>query len=57
MRAGPASYADVEGRPSEYGEVAKAAAISDIIFLKYPFFLFDNDEDFGSVRSLMYVTD
>ena len=38
MRAGPASYADVEGRPSEYGEVAKAAAISDIIFLKYPFF-------------------
>ena len=24
MRAGPASYADVEGRPSEYGEVAKA---------------------------------
>ena len=29
--AGPASYADVEGRPSEYGEVA---TISDIIFRK-----------------------
>ena len=49
MRAGPASYADVEGRPSEYGEVAKAAAISDII-LSISVFLFNNEEDLARLE-------
>ena len=53
MRAGPASYADVEGRPSEYGEVA---TISDIIFPEtlFSFFAFRIYGEVATISDIIF---